>query len=112
MIRVLLYEALAFVVYFMCLSFFEWWFHKFMFHSPKLNKRTFRQHTLIHHQEFKHKPEEYEWRAPREKKNIAMDWWALPLFVATLSPAFLLMQFVTKLPTFWGGLAAIVVCTT
>jgi hypothetical protein len=109
MIRTLLYEALAFVVYFVCLSFFEWWFHKFMFHSPKINKRTFREHTLIHHQEFKHEPSSYEWHAPREKKNIAMDWWSLPLFVATLTPAFLLMQYLTKIPTYWGGIAAVVV---
>jgi hypothetical protein len=109
MIRHLLYEALAFVVYFVCLSFFEWWFHKFMFHSPKINKRTFRAHTLIHHQEFKHEPSSYEWHAPREKKNIAMDWWSLPLFVATLTPAFLLMDYITKIQTIWGGIAAVVV---
>jgi hypothetical protein len=109
MIRVLLYETLAFVFYFMCLSFFEWWFHKFMFHSPKLSKRTFREHTLVHHQEFKHEPESYEWHAPREKKNISMDWWSLPLFIVTLAPAFVLMQFITHIPTFWGGIAAVVV---
>jgi hypothetical protein len=109
MVRVLLFETLAFVFYFMCLSFFEWWFHKFMFHSPKINKRTFREHTLIHHQEFKHEPSSYEWHAPREKKNIAMDWWSLPLFIVTLAPAFILMQFITHLQTFWGGIAAVVV---
>jgi hypothetical protein len=112
MLHIVLYEALAFVVYFVCLSFFEWWFHRFMFHSPKINKRTFRAHTLIHHQDFKYEPESYEWRAPREKKHIAMDWWSLPLFIVTLSPAFILMQFLTKLPTFWGGLAAVVVYYT
>lgn len=81
-----IWQALTFVVWFMYGSFFEWWFHKFLFHSPKLLRRPFKHHTMIHHQLYKYEPESYEWHAPNEKHHITMDWWALPVFLLFHAP--------------------------
>jgi sterol desaturase/sphingolipid hydroxylase (fatty acid hydroxylase superfamily) len=73
-------ELLAFAFYFLYASFFEWWFHKYLFHSPKLIKRTFK---------------------------AAMDWFALPMFVGVHMPIFILIQAATGWQSMWGGIAAI-----
>ena len=101
-------ELLAFVFYFLYASFFEWWFHKYLFHSPKLIKATFKAHALVHHQRYKYEPSSYEWQEGQEKDHIAMDWFALPLFVGAHMPLFILVQWVTGIPSVWGGVAAVV----
>lgn len=100
-------QLLAFVFYFLYASFFEWWFHKYLFHSPKLLQVTFKAHTLVHHQRYKFAPDSYEWQEGQEKDHIAMDWFALPLFVGFHLPFFLLIQWATGVPSVWGGLGAV-----
>lgn len=100
---------LAFVFYFLYGNFFEWWFHKYLFHSPKLIKATFKAHTLVHHQRYKYEIASYEWQDGQEKDHITMDWFALPLFVGFHLPFMWLIERATGLPSLWGGLSAIIV---
>ncbi len=100
-------ESLAFVFYFLYGSFFEWAFHKYLFHSPKLIKRTFKAHQLVHHQRYKFALNSYEWQEGQEKDHIAMDWFALPMFVGFHLPFLWLVQRVTGWQSLWGGEAAI-----
>ncbi len=100
-------EALAFVFFFLYGSFFEWVFHKYLFHSPKFFYQTFKAHTLVHHQRYKYEPESYEWQEGQEKDHIAMDWFALPLFMAFHFPLFYLVEHFTGWKCLWGGIAAI-----
>jgi hypothetical protein len=100
-------QLLAFVFYFLYGSFFEWAFHKYLFHSPKFVKRTFKAHTLVHHQRYKYVPASYEWQEGQEKDHIAMDWFALPMFIGFHLPFLWLAQWATGIPSIWGGLAAI-----
>jgi hypothetical protein len=101
-------QLLAFVFYFLYASFFEWAFHKYLFHSPKYIKSTFRAHTLVHHQRYKYEPSSYEWQEGQEKDHITMDWFALPMFVGFHLPFFWAIQWATGIPSLWGGLAAVV----
>ena len=101
-------EAAAFVFYFLYESFFEWAFHKHLFHSPKFIKQTFNAHTIVHHQRYKFEHSSYEWQEGQEKDHIAMDWFALPLFVGFHLPFFWLIERVTHIPSMWGGVASVV----
>ena len=101
-------ELIAFVCYFLYGSFFEWAFHKYLFHSNKYLKPTYRAHTLIHHQRYKYAKNSYEWQEGQKKEHLAMDWFALPLFVGIHLPIQIAVQYVTGIPSVWGGVAAIV----
>jgi hypothetical protein len=107
MTRILICESLAFVFYFLYGSFFEWAFHKYLFHSPKYIKATFKAHTLVHHQRYKFAHNSYEWQEGQEKDHITMDWFALPVFIGVHLPFLWLIQVVTGIPSLWGGIAAI-----
>jgi hypothetical protein len=100
-------ELAAFAVYFLYGSYFEWVFHRYLFHSPKYIYRTFRAHTLVHHQLYKgdhtyHTHDEHP-------EHVPMDWWAMLAMVAWHLPFFWLFQKLTGIPSLWGGVAAIVV---
>jgi hypothetical protein len=100
----------AFFGWFAYGSFFEWWFHKYLFHSPKLIKRTFEAHALVHHQNYRG-DESYDLPSPKDPhgEHIMMDWFALPLFLGFHLPILWFVQWVTGLPSLWGGIAAITV---
>ena len=105
MTHTLLCELAAFALYFVYGSYFEWFFHRYLFHSPKYIYRTFREHTLVHHQIYKgddtyHTHEDHPSKVP-------MDWWALPAMVGFHLPLFLSVQHATHIPSLWGGVAAI-----
>lgn len=112
----LLCELIAVLFYFPCLSFFEWTFHKYLFHSPKFVKATFHAHTVVHHQVYKYEPESYSWHenhtADQNKENIAMAWFALPMFIAFHLPVFWVIEHFTHIPSMWGGLGAVVLYYT
>ena len=104
---VLVCQTLAFVFYFLHSSFFEWAFHKYLFHSPKYIKATFRAHALVHHQRYKYAKQSYEWQEGQEKDHITMDWFAPLLFIGVHLPYFLAIQYITGIPSVWGGIAAV-----
>ncbi len=110
MVYSFLWEALAFAVYFVYASFFEWAFHRYLFHSPKYVYRTFREHTLVHHQIYK-SDETYHTHDDHPDK-VPMDWWALPLMVLGHLPLLFFVQWATGIPSVWGGIAAITVYFT
>jgi hypothetical protein len=103
-------ELIAFVCYFLYGSFFEWAFHKYLFHSNKYIKATYRAHTLVHHMKYKYSPNSYCWHEgdSRAKEHIVMDWFALPMFVAFHLPFQFAIQYLTGIPSVFGGVAAIV----
>ncbi len=92
------------------MSFFEWLFHRYAFHTPKISPYMFKAHTLTHHQIYKG-DESYHTHEDHPDK-VPMDWWALPAMVGGHLPLFLLVQWVTKIPSVWGGVAAVVVYYT
>ncbi len=100
-------ELIAFVFFFLYGSFFEWAFHKHLFHSPKFIKATFKAHQLVHHQRYKFAINQYEWQEGQEKDHIAMDWFALPLFLGVHLPMFVVIKYLTGWHCVWGGMAAI-----
>lgn len=101
-------ELAAFIFYFLYESFFEWAFHKYLFHSPRFIKQTFKAHQLVHHQRYKYAQNSYEVQEGQERDHIAMDWFALPLFVAVHVPIFLVVQWATGWHSFWGGIGSVV----
>ncbi len=106
----LLCQLGAFCVCCVYLSFFEWFFHRYAFHTPKINRLMFHAHTLVHHQIYKgddtyHTQEEH----PNHPGHVPMNWWALPALVGIHLPLFLLVQWVTDIPVVWGGVLAICV---
>lgn len=100
-------EIAAFVVTFLYGSYFEWVFHRYMFHSPKLCFRTFKEHTLVHHQIYKG-DETYHTHDDHPEK-VAMDWWALAAMVGFHLPFFWLIEKLTGASIMVGAVAAIVV---
>ena len=107
MVYTLLCEVISFGIYFVYGSFFEWFFHRYLFHSPKYVYRTFREHTLVHHQIYKH-DDTYHTHDDHPHK-VPMDWWALPLMVLWHLPLLWFVQWATGIPSLWGGVAAIAV---
>ena len=105
----LVQEILAFMLYFQYCSFFEWAFHKHLFHSPKWIKATYNAHEVVHHKRYNFAINSYEWQEGQEKDHISMDWFALPLFIGFHLPFFWLVQYITGWHSVWGGLAAVVV---
>lgn len=106
----LLIQLGAFAVYLVYMSFFEWAFHRHMFHTPKFSKYMFKAHTLTHHQIYKG-DETYHTHDDHPDK-VPMDWWALPALLAVHLPFFALIQWATGIPSIWGGLAAVAVYYT
>lgn len=104
----LLCELAAFAVYFLYGSYFEWFFHRYLFHSPKYFYRAFRAHTLVHHQIYKG-DDTYYADEHEHPEHVAMDWWALVAMEIFHLPFFWLIQHFTGIPSLWGGVAAIAV---
>ena len=103
-----LQETSAVVAWFLYGSYLEWDFHKYLFHSPKYLRATFRAHTLIHHQVYKG-DQTYALAEGKTPENVAMDWWALLAFLGVHVPILGAVQYLTGWHCFWGGLAAIAV---
>lgn len=105
----LLWEMAAFAVYFIYGSYFEWFFHRYLFHSPKYVYQTFRAHTLVHHQIYKGDDTYVAPEGHDHPEKVTMDWWAMPAMIAFHLPLFFLVQWATGIPSVWGGIAAFVV---
>src|SRR5437868_1509589 len=105
----LFWQVGAFFAWFLYGSFFEWVFHKYLFHSPKLIPATYKAHALTHHGMYGG-DESYDLPAPDDPhgRHIMMDWFALPLFIGFHLPILLGVQWLTGIPSLWGGIAAIV----
>ena len=101
------WQAAAFCVYFLYSSFFEWSLHRFVFHTPKYNYSMFHKHTIVHHQIYK--SDDTYHSHDDDPDSVPMNWWALPMMIGFHLPAFLTIQWLTGIPSVWGGVAAIVV---
>jgi hypothetical protein len=103
----LLCQLGAFVAYFIYGSYFEWFLHRYIFHAPQpILKFMFDRHTLVHHQIYKGDHTYYvqEGHAP---EKVTMSWWALFAVIGGHLPLFFLVQWITHIPSVWGGVAAI-----
>lgn len=89
------------------LSFFEWAFHRYAFHTPRLSRALFRAHTLVHHQIYKGGPSYHS--HDDHPEHVPMNWWALPAMLGIQMPAFLALQWATGLPVVWGCVLAVCV---
>ena len=98
----MIYQFAAFAVYFLYFSFFEWAFHRYMFHTPRFSRYMFKEHTLTHHQIYKG-DDSYHTHDDHPHK-VPMDWWAIARD-ATRTPAalFLLVQWATGLTEHLGA---------
>ena len=103
-----LWQLGAFFVWFAYGSFFEWWFHKNLFHSPKLIRATYEAHDRVHHVNYGDK-ESYDLPCATDPngEHISMDWFALPVFVGVHFPIIFAVQWLTGIPMVWGGCLAI-----
>src|SRR6266567_511327 len=99
-------QAGAFAAWFVYGSFFEWFFHKYLFHKPRPIPWTYRAHALTHHGLYQG-DDSYDLPSPEDPEghHITMDWFALPLFLAFHFPLIWGVQRVTGIPSLWGGLA-------
>jgi len=102
------WQIAAFAGWFIYGSFFEWAFHKHLFHSPRIIRATFEAHAMVHHQLYKGDTS-YDEPSPSDPngRHIMMDWFALPLFLAFHFPIIWGVQWLTGIPSVWGGLTAI-----
>jgi len=65
----------------------------------------FKSHTMIHHQVYKG---DHTYHTDADHPDsVPMSWWALPAMIAAHLPLFLLVQFVTGVPSVWGGVLAV-----
>lgn len=99
-------QLAAFGVCCLYLSFFEWFFHRYAFHTPRVSRWMFHAHTVVHHQLYKgddtyHTHEDHP-------TNVPMVWWSLLGLLAVQLPFFFLIQWLTGLPIVWG--CALAVC--
>ena len=110
MTRIFICQSLAFVFYFLYGSFFEWAFHKYLFHSPRIIPATYKAHALTHHGTYRG-DDSYDLPSEDDPhgEHIMMDWFALPLFLGCHLPLILLVQWATGIPSLWGAVAAIAV---
>ncbi|MGO8671344.1 MAG: fatty acid hydroxylase [Capsulimonadaceae bacterium] len=98
-------ELGAFCLYFLYTSYFEWFLHRYVFHTPRYIYSMFRKHTLVHHQVYKgdetyHSHEDHP-------DHVPMNWWALPAMIAVHLPLYISVQWMTGIPSVWGGIAAL-----
>jgi len=103
-----LWQLGAFFGWFLYGSFFEWLFHKYLFHSPRFIKATYHAHAETHHGLYGG-DDTYDMPSPEDPngRHIMMDWFALPLFLLFHLPLIWGVQWLTGIPSLWGGLAAI-----
>ena len=100
-----LWQAVGFCACFLYLSFFEWAFHRYAFHTPRLNRAMFHSHTLVHHQVYKSNDTYHTHQDHPD--HVPMHWTALPVILLGHLPLFFLLQWATGLPLVWGASLAV-----
>jgi len=98
-------EVVAGLVAFVYCSFFEWYVHRYIMHVKRWPLHdAFRGHTLVHHQIYH--GENYMMKTPGRYPHVTLRWYAFPGMLGFHVPFFLLFQWLTGLPTFWGAMIA------
>lgn len=95
----------AFCVCVVYLSFFEWAFHRYAFHTPRVSRLMFRAHTLVHHQIYKSDATYHTHHDHPD--HVPMNWWSLPAILGAHLPVFLLLQWATGIPLVVGCVLAV-----
>jgi fatty acid hydroxylase family protein len=98
-------EVLAGVFWFVYASFFEWVAHRHFMHAKRFPLQdAYRGHTE-HHQIYRG-DRHFEAHGPEPAHGVALRWYSFPLMILGHLPVFGLFQWVTGLPTLWGGVTA------
>lgn len=99
-----LIQMTACIFWFTYASFFEWFFHRHIMHVRRVPFHdAFRGHTFGHHQIYK--GENFLARGRGRQPSVTLRWYAFPGMLLFHLPFFALFQWLTGLPTFWGGVA-------
>ncbi len=98
-------EFLAFVVFFLYGSFFEWTLHKYFLHQPRWSY-SFRAHALVHHGLFR-TGTDYFLSDKKYLRKVRFAWWNAPLIIGLHLPAILWLQYLIETDILLGGTAAI-----
>lgn len=99
-------EATACLFWFLYSSFYEWFAHRYFMHTKRSPVQwMFDGHTLIHHQIYK--GENFLARGPGRPPHVTLRRTTFPGILLGHIPVFLLFQWLTGLPTFWGAVAGL-----
>jgi hypothetical protein len=98
-------EFLAFILFFLYGSFFEWTLHKYLLHQPRWDY-PFRAHALVHHGLFR-TGADYFLSDSAHLRKIRFAWWNAPLIFILHTPALLYLQHLLGWSILFGALSAI-----
>lgn len=86
-------------------SFFEWYWHKYWMHVPRVPKEAFRGHTIVHHGLYKG-DDSYFVPEGQHPEHILLKPYALPAIVLAHIPVMLLIEHFVARNTAIGGVIA------
>ncbi len=86
-------------------SFFEWYFHKFWMHYPRVPEEAFRGHTIVHHGLYKG-DDSYFVPEGEHPEHILLKRYALPAIVLVHLPILMLVEKYVAAHTAIGGTIA------
>jgi 4-hydroxysphinganine ceramide fatty acyl 2-hydroxylase len=97
-------EVVAGLCWFIYACFFEWVGHRYFMHAPRFPlKDAFRGH-MAHHQHYR--GDHYEAHEEGHVEGVTLRWYAFPLMILAHMPLFAAVQWLTGVPSFWGGVVA------
>jgi hypothetical protein len=97
-------QVIACLVCFVYASYFEWFVHRYIMHVKRFPLHdAFRGHTLVHHQLYRW-DKSFQAQGPGRPPNVTLRWYAFPGMLLFHAPIFLLFQWATGLPVFWGAM--------
>lgn len=98
-------ELAACAFWFVYACFFEWAAHRYLMHSRRVPLHdAFRGH-MEHHRIYR---SDHRFVSDGHERDggVTLRWYAFPLIIGAHLPLFYLFEAGTRLPTFWGGVAA------
>ena len=88
-------------------SFFEWYYHKYWMHMPRVPKEAFRGHTIVHHGLYRG-DERYFVKEGEHPEHILLKAYALPAIILAHLPVVLGIEYFLVPHTAIGALVACV----
>lgn len=101
----LLFQAAAFLVSMVYLSFFEWALHRNIMHRKTWIFYPFQTHALVHHSLFRH-DESFHLHQSADRKHIRFSPRDYVLLMLANTPVFFAAELILQVPLILGGWAA------
>lgn len=95
-------EAGAALVWLVYASFFEWLIHRNFMHQRRFPFYDACRGHLAHHSIYRW-DDTYQKEEPGRPNDVMMRWYALPSLLLMHLPLFALVERLTGIPSFWGG---------